>query len=409
MQSPPSSVEPTPQEWACTRGDLAGQLHERVKELTCLYEVAAAFVEHRTSLRDCTSRVVNVLPGACQVPARAVARMRLDELVVASPGSAGDGYAIDAHPGTWITSDLVVAGVRRGDVTLAYTATPPHAVRAGIGNDADPSFLPEERALLQTVARQVGVFVESVEAEQRRTHMESQLRHADRLATIGQLAAGVAHELNEPLGNTLGFAQLALKAPGVPEQVRADLGRIVQASLHGREIIRKLLVFARQAPASKHPISVNAVVDEAMFLLEAGCENPGIRFARDVAADLPAIEADPVQVRQVVTNLVINAMQAIAGKGTITIRTRAQGDAIVLTVEDDGAGMTPEVLRRAFDPFFTTKDVGEGTGLGLAVVQGIVAGHGGRVEVTSEPSRGSTFRVLLPIHPAPMPERGSSP
>lgn len=400
----PSSLpptEPVTNGAPCAGADLAGQLRERVKELTCLYEVAAAFVEHRTSLRDSTNRIVAVLPDACQFPARAVVRMRLDELVVASSGFTGVETAIDAHPGALITSDLVVAGVRRGDVTLAYTATPPHAVRAGIGNDADPSFLPEERALLQTVARQVGVFVESVEAEQRRTHMESQLRHADRLATIGQLAAGVAHELNEPLGNTLGFAQLALKAPGVPEQVRADLGRIVQASLHGREIIRKLLVFARQAPASKHPISVNAVVDEAMFLLEAGCENPGIRFARDLAVDLPEIEADPVQVRQVVTNLVINAMQAITGKGTITIRTSAEGNAIVLTVEDDGSGMTPDVLRRAFDPFFTTKDVGEGTGLGLAVVQGIVAGHGGRVEVASEPSRGSTFRVLLPIHPAP--------
>src|SRR5690606_30658204 len=114
-------------------------------------------------------------------------------------------------------------------------------------------FLAEERSLLDTVARQIGVFVESVEAEARRARMEAQLRHADRLATIGQLAAGVAHELNEPLGNVLGFAQLALKAPDVPVQVRADLDRIVKASLHGREIIRKLLVFARQAPAATQP------------------------------------------------------------------------------------------------------------------------------------------------------------
>ena len=110
--------------------------------------------------------------------------------------------------------------------------------------------------------------------------------------------------------------------------------------------------------------------------------------------------ADPAQVRQVVTNLVINAMQAISGAGTITVRTAVVDGAVVLSVADTGSGMTPEVLRRVFDPFFTTKDVGQGTGLGLAVVQGIVAGHGGSIEVESEPARGSVFRVRLAVHAA---------
>ncbi len=137
-----------------------------------------------------------------------------------------------------------------------------------------------------------------------------------------------------------------------------------------------------------------------MFLLEAGCENPGVRFVRRLGEGLPEIEADPVQIRQVVTNLVINAMQSISGPGTIRVLTAAEGSTVLLSVEDTGSGMSPEVLRRVFDPFFTTKDVGEGTGLGLAVVQGIVSGHGGSIEVDSEPSRGSTFRVRLPVHAA---------
>lgn len=284
---------------------------------------------------------------------------------------------------------------------LAYVTIPATDL-SKTDTESEDSFLTEERALLDAVAHQIGVFVASVEAEQRRADMESSLRHADRLATIGQLAAGVAHELNEPLGNALGFAQLALKAPDVPPQVRSDLGRIADAALRGREIIRKLLVFARQAPASKHPTALNTVVEEALFLLEAGCENPGIRFVRELEPGLPEIDADPVQVRQVVTNLVINAMQAIprGSQGTITIRTAPESGAAALTVADTGSGMTPEVLRRVFDPFFTTKDVGQGTGLGLAVVQGIVAGHGGSIEVESEPSRGSVFRVRLPVRAA---------
>ncbi|MCC6285050.1 MAG: PAS domain-containing sensor histidine kinase [Phycisphaerales bacterium] len=373
-------------------GELASQLRERIKELSCLLEVAAAFARCRGSLREGLEKIVAVLPGACREPERACASLRLDDLTLTSPDRADRAR----DPRARIACDLRVAGVRRGGIELAYEA-------ASSESEPGEAFLPEERALLEAVASQIGTFVESIEAERRRSSMESQLRHADRLATIGQLAAGVAHELNEPLGNTLGFAQLALKSPGLPEQVRADLGRIVQAALHGREIIRKLLVFARQAPASKQRTAINGVVEEAMFLLEAGCENPGVRFERDLDEGLPEIEADPVQVRQVITNLVINAIQSIPGKGTVRVRSRAEGGDVVLTIEDDGAGMTPEVRQRAFDPFFTTKDVGEGTGLGLAVVQGIVAGHGGTIEVESAPARGSTFRVRLPVRSAPVP------
>jgi len=217
------------------------------------------------------------------------------------------------------------------------------------------------------------------------------------LATIGQLAAGVAHELNEPICSMLGFAQLALKSSEIPAQVRSDLDRIVDAALHGREIIRKLLLFARQTPASKRPVSVNDVVEEAMFLLEAGCDKSGIRFVRDLATDLPQIPADPVQLRQVITNLIINAMHAIDSKGTVTVRTVARADSVELLVVDTGVGMSDDVRRRVFDPFFTTKDIGKGTGLGLSIVQGIVAGHGGSITVESDPDVGSAFSVRFPL------------
>ncbi|MBN8597266.1 MAG: PAS domain-containing sensor histidine kinase [Planctomycetes bacterium] len=387
------------------------ELAERVKELTCLYEVAAVFAKRggsvqggEGSLRESLARVVAVLPAACRFPERAVATLRLDGIEVASRA-----HGLDASsPRAPLRAPLRIGGVERGEVAIAYSDGPEADGRSGDAGDAgeregEGGFLAEEQALLNTVAHQIGVFVASVEAEERRADIEATLRHADRLATIGQLAAGVAHELNEPLGNVLGFAQLSLKAAEVPDQVRTDLRRIAEAALHGREIIRKLLVFARQTPASKRSTALNGVVEEAMFLLEAGCENPGIRFVRELGADLPEIEADPVQVRQVVTNLVINAMQAIREAGTITVRTFADGTqgagetGVVLAVEDTGAGMTPEVLRRIFDPFFTTKDVGQGTGLGLAVVQGIVVGHGGSIEVDSEPSRGSVFRVRIPV------------
>lgn len=369
----------------------AAELRERVKELACLYEVAAAFVEHRASLPDCFRRIAAILPAAWRYPDLAEACVELDGIAEATPGF-GDAPRL-------LSSEIRVGSRPRGRVSVGY--------RPGAPADApDPGaepFLPEERSLLDTVARQIGVFVESVEAEARRARMEAQLRHADRLATIGQLAAGVAHELNEPLGNILGFAQLALKAEGVPAQVRADLDRIVKASLHGREVIRKLLVFARQAPVAPQRVNLNAVIEEAIFLLEAGCERPGIRFVRDLDPDLPDLLADPVQLRQVLMNLAVNAVHAIDDRGTITVRTARDGAYVILSVEDTGRGMTPEVAQHAFDPFFTTKDVGQGTGLGLAVVQGIVIGHGGEIDLQTAPGAGARFRVRLPIDPQRTP------
>jgi signal transduction histidine kinase len=357
------------------------ELRERVKELSCLYEVTLAFVEHRADLRGCFRRIAEILPGAWRLSDTASACIRLDGLQEQTPGFTDAPHRLSA--------DIVVGGKRRGSVAVAYGGP------ARPGGQPD-LFLDEERALLDAVARQVAVFVGSVESEERRASAEAQLRHADRLATIGQLAAGVAHELNEPLGNILGFAQLALKSPGLPRQASDDLDKIVRAALHGREVIRKLLVFARQAPAARSRLALNGLVEEVLFLMEAGCEQPGIRFVRLLAPDLPEIDADPVQIRQVIVNLVVNSIQAISGGGVVTVGTSREAGGVALRVEDTGCGMTPEVARQAFDPFFTTKDVGKGTGLGLAVVEGIVAAHGGSIDLETSPGRGSVFIVHLP-------------
>lgn len=357
------------------------ELRERIKELTCLYEVAAAFAEDRGSMRSCFGRIATILPQSLRFTEEAEARIRLDDLEECTPRFSEANESL--------SHSIKVGGRPRGEVTVAYRA---HGGRVGRGD----AFVVEERSLLRTVANQIGIFVERFEAEEQRKRAELQLRHADRLASIGQLAAGVAHELNEPLSNIMGFAQLAQKAEDLPEAARLDLEKIVKATLHGREIIRKLLVFARQAPAAKAPVDLNMVVEDALFLLEAGCEHPGIRFRRELADDLPKLEADPVQVRQIVVNLVINAIHAIKGAGVITIRTQGAESAVELVVEDTGGGMMAEVAARIFDPFFTTKDVGEGTGLGLSVVEGIVTGHGGTIEVETSPGSGSRFRVRLP-------------
>jgi len=293
-----------------------------------------------------------------------------------------------------------VAGRRRGGIELVYAEERPE-------QDEGP-FLKEERKLLEAVAGQVASILERRDAEEDRARLQDQLRHADRLATIGQLAAGVAHELNEPLGNILGYAQLAMKHPGLPPPAAGDLEKIKAASLHAREIIRKLLVFARQVPPRNTRVDLNGVIEEGLPFFKARCTKDGVDLVMRLSPDRPEVIGDPGQLNQVLVNLVVNALQAMPGGGRLTVETRARDGRVQLIVEDTGTGMSPEVIEKLFVPFFTTKDVGEGTGLGLPVAHGIVTSHGGTLRVRCAVGRGARFDISLPAARG-RPRRGTGP
>lgn len=355
-------------------------LRERVKELVCLYEISRLIEQRETTADDILRQIADILPPAWQYPEITTARIVLDETVFTStPFGEGPGV---------LRSDIWVSGRRRGRVEVFYTRDRPTL-------DEGP-FLREERHLLDVVARQIALVVEERHARAERTSLHDQLAHSDRLATIGQIAAGMAHELNQPLGNILGFAQLARKAANLPSEAAVDIERIIKASLHMREVVRKLLIFARKAPIHRVPANPNAAVDEALFFLEWSCTREGVTVVRKLADDLPNVLADPAQLRQIVVNLVMNAVQAMPGGGTVFVETRREPDGVMLAVQDTGHGMSDEDLARVFEPFFTTKPEDEGTGLGLAVVQGIVQSHDGTIRVESREGAGTRFEIHLP-------------
>jgi signal transduction histidine kinase len=258
-------------------------------------------------------------------------------------------------------------------------------------------FLHEERNLLDAIAKEISIIIMRKEAEQVRAKIEEQLRHADRLATVGQLAAGVAHELNEPLGHILGFAQLALKCHGLPEQAKADIGKVLSTSLYAREIVKTLLMFARQIPPQKCRVNVNYIIDEVLSFLDSQCSTVGITVSFDRLGDFPEINADPSQLKQVFVNLVVNAVQAMPDGGKLRIATQKDKRKIRIVIEDTGMGMSRDVSRNIFTPFFTTKPVGVGTGLGLPVAHGIVVSHRGSIKIDSKPGKGTTCTVELPV------------
>ena len=356
-------------------------LTERVKELTCLYGMAQIASQPDMSLEEIIQGIVELLPPAWQYPEIAFARIILDGISYTTQGFCECRQKQ--------TAKIIAEGMPRGIVELVYVEEKPDL-------DEGP-FLKEERNLIDAVARQVASVVERRQAEQDKLKLHNQLLHADRLATIGMLAAGVAHELNEPLGNILGFAQLAKKCPGLPASAEDDIGKIEAASLHAREIIQKLLVFARQAPPQKTHVNLNQVVEDGLYFFEARCAREGIELIRLLSPGLPEITADPGQLNQLLVNLVVNALQSMPGAGKITVQTQFCDHKVLLSVEDTGTGMSKEVLDKIFIPFFTTKDVGHGTGLGLPVVYGIVTAHGGTIDVKSEPGSGTRFEIQLPV------------
>lgn len=356
-------------------------LHERVKELTCLYGITQISEQPETTTELVLQQVVTLLPPAWQYPEITGARIVLDGKSFTTEGfTAGRHSQIAA---------ILVNQAPRGFVEVSYAVDKPEI--------EEGPFLAEERNLIDAIATQLALIVERREAAEERARLQEQLRHADRLATIGQLAAGVAHELNEPLGNILGFAQLAAKAASLPGAIAADLDKIVAAALHAREIVKKLMLFARQTPPMKTDVDLNQVVVQSLYFLEARCAKQGIELQRELAADLPAITADPSQLQQVLVNLVVNAIQATPQGGRLTIHTGSAEGVVVLVVADTGTGMTEDVKRQIFIPFYTTKDVDQGTGLGLSVVHGIVTAHGGTIRVSSEVGRGTSFEIRLPV------------
>ena len=240
--------------------------------------------------------------------------------------------------------------------------------------------------------------------------LAEQLLQQEKLAAVGQLVSGVAHELNNPLAGVMAFSQLLLASP---EELNAEtlvgVETIYRESKRAAKIVSSLLTFARQQPAERSVTQLNDIVTDTLELRRYALRTAGIEIILVLQADLPVTWADPFQLQQVVLNLIGNAEQALSNRvnaGRIRIATALKGAQLILSVKDNGPGIAPEQRDRIFNPFFTTKPVGQGTGLGLSISDGIIREHGGRIRVESTLGGGATFIVELPL--VPPPERAAS-
>lgn len=276
------------------------------------------------------------------------------------------------------------------------------------------SELDEAHREIQDWTRTLESRVAQKSAELQRIH--EQMLQAEKMASLGKLAAVVAHEINNPLAGILTYAKLLRKwlaklpEPQTPqeraraEEIRSSLELIESESRRCGEIVRNLLMFARAAPMNLEYAQLNQVADRCLRLVSHQLELANVQLEKDLHPDLPPVYCDAAQVEQVLLALVMNAIEAMPHGGVLTLRTTMDPatDTVSLQVRDDGIGIPADVFPKLFEPFFTTKEGSHGSGLGLAVAKGIVERHSGRIEVTSEVGKGTTFTVTLPVQP-PMP------
>ena len=367
-----------------------------------LYERLEARVADRTRELDQQKRFVEVVLETLPLGV-----FVLDaELRIVRANRAGAGALGEAPPGKPFPALLPPIGAHHVEafLTTAMASRRLDSMEHEVAIGGEIRVLRLTAAPLADAAAHLVLLVADVT---RAKQLERQMLLTERLTTAGRLAAGVAHELNNPLATIAGCAE-ALSArlgeSGLADRAElADFGNyltlIEEEAFRCKEITGSLLQFVREPGDRRLSADVNGVVQKTIELLSHQSRFANSSFVTELAPDLPMVVINEGQFRQVFLGVASNALEAMEGRGRLTIRTRAIRDELEVEFEDEGPGIPEEIVGRIFDPFFTTKPPGQGTGLGLAIAQGIVADHGGRIEVQSRPGKGSVFRISVPVQP----------
>ena len=335
-------------------------------------------------------------------------RARALSLAVTSPDQSPE-----VVPGTRISADDGDAPAARGlrlehpqilrEGETAVLVAPLRGWRRALGTLVieDPPAIDEARLLMQIdeLVRQLSVGLENVLLLEEVLRQRQRLAQSERLASLGQFVAGIAHEMNNPLQGVLGHLELLMRNADGP--LRKDLRRIYQEADRAAKIVRNLLAFSGSHQMTRRRLKVERLLSRALASRRASLKRQGIDVTREDDASLPAVSGDALMLHQAFLNVLINAEHAVAAgpaprRIDLGVRADLERGIVVTTVRDTGPGIRADVLPRIFDPFFTTKEVGRGTGLGLAITYGILQEHGGTIQAANVADGGALFTIELP-------------
>ena len=366
-----------------TTNNLKSKLQERIKELECLYAIAQLNIKkNNIHINELFDDIIIIISKAWQYPEITQANITLDGQSFSTP-KFNQGISFQK-------ADIIINNTKRGCIEVCYIKTKPEL--------CEGPFLKEERALINTVATELSANIERHENREEKRILEQKLRHSDRLATLGELTAGIAHELNEPLGSILGFAQLIESSNSNNKELQDDISKIIKASLHAREVIRKLMIFSKYDEKNLANINLNEIISDGLYLLSNRCKKENIKLIRILGDGLPTILANAIQINQIVVNLIVNAIHAMPNGGNLILQTSLSNKCVHLVIQDNGNGISEDNMKKIFDPFFTTKEIGTSTGLGLSVVHGIMKSLNGKISVESFLGIGTRFELTFPVN-----------
>ncbi len=354
------------------------KLQERIKELSCLYDISTLLSNHKTSLTHTLSSLGQVIIRAWRFPEAAIAEIILDKNYYQSAQIPPNSV--------FQVSEIIVYNSVVGSVKIHYP-TPTYTL---------DHFLEEEQKLLDRISMELGMFYEKIKNKEKETLIELTAQRNDRLLILGEITAGIAHELNTPLGNILGFAELIASKTKDP-QISADISKIIRSSIYSREVVKKLMFFACEMPQNMEEIKIRPIILQVIALLGPNFKKADVVPEFQMENKSLSARLDSIQLSQVLFNLLINAIYVSPKNGKISISVKNDARSMIIEIADEGPGIKEEIRSRIFEPFFTTKPLGEGSGLGLSVVHGIIKSHKGNIVTFDNKPRGTIFQITLPL------------
>ncbi len=355
------------------------KLKERIKELTCLYNVSSYIANcNLFDLEPTFKAIAFSIKEAVQYSTDAFVELKLGDNLV----HAGE------KPEEQVSISAIIKVFNRpyGSIKFGYSKP----------KFNDKGFLEEEKKLIRSLSLEIGNLIERKQIIDKEEVTKRQMERADRLSILGEITAGIAHELNTPLANILGFSELLKERFTGKEDALKDLDKIVHSAIFSREVVKKLMFFSCEMPQQMELVNIDPIITNAINLLMPSFAKKNLQHHLNFSEDTIYLKVDAIQLTQVIFNLVINAIYFSPENGHIFIEVYNEEREVVLIIKDEGKGIPKGISEFIFNPFYTTKPAGEGSGLGLSVVHGIMKSHKGTIKHGSNLPNGTIFTLTFP-------------